>query len=628
MGRTIVADALKGFGGQIGRISLPDITKREIWDGLDSDLRDKLVKAGENALKEEWPVLLITDYMEFGRNGNRVHFEDKNFKRRYMLNALIMAECVENSDRFMDKIMEGLYLILGETSWCLPAHNSYERGEKQYPLPDVTRPIIDLFDAESGAEVAIAEYLLRSKLNDICPYISVYVNNELDKRIFTPYLTKHFWWMGDGKQPMLNWTVWCTQNVLLAALSRDISVLPDESVKDILNQAAVSTDYFMDEYGEDGCCDEGAQYYGHAGLCMYNCIDLISQAANRELDSVFEEKIVKNIASYIVKMYVDNNYYLNFADCSPLAGHRGAREFLFGLATKQPVLSSFAAKDYRESDWDTRLLFNEINLYYHVKQALAHTEMMTYPVISDAPEDTFFESTGIMVARDSRYVLAAKAGDNGDNHNHNDVGSVILYKDGKPVLIDLGVGTYTQKTFSAERYDIWTMQSQYHNIPTFLEKSDVVSVMDRATDADNTFKFMQHDGEEYAARDVKCSFEENISRLEMDISPAYKLDKLKRYTRTVELKKDSCVEIHDSYDGEVSAVLSLMSYDEPSVDKYVGDEVAISIKNLARLQISGVENVQIEECKINDERLGQMWKHSCYRILVEFAKKDILIKII
>ena len=44
MGRTIVADALKGFGGQIGRISLPDITKREIWDGLDSDLRDKLVK--------------------------------------------------------------------------------------------------------------------------------------------------------------------------------------------------------------------------------------------------------------------------------------------------------------------------------------------------------------------------------------------------------------------------------------------------------------------------------------------------------------------------------------------------------------------------------------------------------
>ncbi|MBP0575285.1 heparinase II/III family protein, partial [Mycobacterium tuberculosis] len=78
-----------------------------------------------------------------------------------------------------------------------------------------------------------------------------------------------------------------------------------------------------------------------------------------------------------------------------------------------------------------------------------------------------FPSVGVLVARDDRFALAVKAGDNGDSHNHNDTGSITLYKDGRPVLIDVGVESYTQKTFSPRRYEIWTMQSAYHNLPTF-----------------------------------------------------------------------------------------------------------------------------------------------------------------
>ena len=32
-------------------------------------------------------------------------------------------------------------------------------------------------------------------------------------------------------------------------------------------------------------------------------------------------------------------------------------------------------------------------------------------------------------------------------------------------MIDAGVGTYNRQTFSEQRYDIWTMQSNYHNLP-------------------------------------------------------------------------------------------------------------------------------------------------------------------
>ncbi len=62
--------------------------------------------------------------------------------------------------------------------------------------------------------------------------------------------------------------------------------------------------------------------------------------------------------------------------------------------------------------------------------------------------------------------VAAWGGHNAQSHNHNDVGNVIVFADGQPVLIDVGVGEYTAKTFSSRRYEIWTMQSAWHNLPT------------------------------------------------------------------------------------------------------------------------------------------------------------------
>ena len=61
--------------------------------------------------------------------------------------------------------------------------------------------------------------------------------------------------------------------------------------------------------------------------------------------------------------------------------------------------------------------------------------------------------------------LAAKGGYNDESHNHNDAGTCSVWFDQTPILIDAGVGTYTRQTFSKERYSIWTMQSNYHNLP-------------------------------------------------------------------------------------------------------------------------------------------------------------------
>ena len=67
------------------------------------------------------------------------------------------------------------------------------------------------------------------------------MERELNVRILTPYFTSHFWWMGNGAEPMCNWTSWCTQNVLLT-----VFLLPttQQQRQAAVKQAAYSLDCF------------------------------------------------------------------------------------------------------------------------------------------------------------------------------------------------------------------------------------------------------------------------------------------------------------------------------------------------------------------------------------------------
>ena len=621
MARSIVRDYLSKTSGCKVFAGYPDISKRDEWNALPLELKREIVRRGEEALLEPWSELLVSDFSEFSRSGNRVRFEDKYFPRRRKLNSLVMAECVENEGRFVGAVLDGLYLILEESSWCLPPHNSHVRDGRNDVMPNVARPVIDLFDAESGAEVAFCEYLLRPVFEKISPNISEYVNYRLEERIFKPYLNEHFWWMGNGKEPMCNWTPWCTQNVLICALTRDAGYFDEDTKREFIEKAAASCDYFLDEYGDDGCCSEGAQYYSHAALTLFGCLELILSATDESFSEVYKEKLVKNMANYIMKMHVAGDTYINFADCSAHPGRRGAREFLFGKRVFDEAMTSFAAEDFKAESMYARMIPDEINLFYHVMQAFAYKEMMDYPSIDVRCEDSWFESTGLMVARDDVYTLAAKAGNNADSHNHNDVGSFTIYKNGKPFVIDLGVGTYTEKTFSDRRYEIWTMQSAYHNLPTFIE--DGGAEISKNVEAG----IMQKPGAEFAASDVVCNLgggesssvdiagaSNETCSLSMDIAGAYGDERIRRYHRTVTLNKGEGITVTDKYDGDCKAVIGIMTYEMPV--SHDGDKISVG-DGLGVIEITGGKVKTIEECPIDDERLSISWKHSVYRLLIE-----------
>ena len=389
---------------------------REFWEALPSSLKNRAVEDAKALCPVVWPQILACDFLEYTRSGNRIRFEDKQFARRTALGTLVLAEACDYKGTFLDDIINGIYLICEETAWQLPPHNSYIRDTPSLPLPDPSRPVIDLFAAETGAVLAVAVWLLRDELRAVSPLIEKQVVRCLKERILEPYLKEHFWWMGDGVSPMNNWTIWCTQNVLMTAALWE----EDEEIsRAILQKAAKSADFFLAEYGDDGCCDEGPQYYRHAGLCLFNTIEIMNGMTDHSFSSLYREPKICNIAAYLSNVHACGPYYINFSDCAAVAGLCSAREYLFGKRTEQKELMELAAGDCRITQ--DPLLTQEHNLFYRIQNLFALPEILSIPQgCNTEKKDIFYPSTGLFIARDSRFCLAVKARDNDDSHNHND----------------------------------------------------------------------------------------------------------------------------------------------------------------------------------------------------------------
>ena len=580
----------------------PPYADRAAWAALPGAARWKA--AGDAALQDAdtLPRLPLSLWLRFTQKGDRTAWEHAYFARRRTLCALVMAEAVTGAGTYLPAIADTAWAICEESAWQLPAHNSYIRDTPQLPLPDVTRPIVDLFAAETGALIATVYGLLGAALDGYAPGFSVRLKGEVERRVLAPYRTAHFWWMGSGEEPMCNWTPWCTQNVLLAAAQ----CAPAETLPVYVKQAAYSIDCFLKDYGEDGCCSEGAQYYRHAALTMFNALDLLCRIAPGVFDDVWAEPKIRNMAEYIVNMHIAGPYYLNFADCSPLAGARGVREFLFGQRVASAPLMTLAARDWADAlqqpDPD-RLHHPDdsegINLYYHIQTALAEQKVLAFAqsAAPALPRDMWYPSVGILVCRRGAYALGAKAGNNADSHNHNDVGSVTLYKNGAPLLIDVGVETYSKKTFSPQRYEIWTMQSSWHNLPEFEPEGA---------------GYQQQPGLEFAARDVAVS--DALDAITMDIAPAYgAVPGLGFYRRRVQLNENGLT-LQDETDFSRTVALTLMSVEKPAVD---GSTVQFGA--LAAAHVDGAQRIMTESVPITDPRLRQAWPDTLYRTRICFT---------
>ena len=404
--------------------------------------------------------------LEFSRNGNRSRHGAIYFGKRNRLAQAVVAECIEREGRFMEEIMNLVWSICEESWWVIPAHYGQYAQEG---LPGSDAAYVDLFAAETGVLLAWTHYLLADELDKISPVLNERILEEIDERILTPNLEHDdYWWMGVNGRSLNNWTPWICSNWLATVLLCE---------KDAERKAKAAykimecLDRFLDPYPADGGCDEGPGYWGRAGASLFDCLELFDLGSSGKID-VWKNELVRNIGQYIYKVHIMDDYYINFADASAITRPAPTLIYRYGKKIKDEQMMAFGSwLAQRQKIFDGEIRDN-------LARKLA--TFQTLPEIEKTtPKEAFvsqswFPDLEVLVCRSDDpqgkgFFLAAKGGHNAESHNHNDVGSFIIYYDGKPVIIDVGVETYTKKTFSSQRYEIWTMQSQYHNLPTINE---------------------------------------------------------------------------------------------------------------------------------------------------------------
>jgi hypothetical protein len=198
------------------------------------------------------------------------------------------------------------------------------------------------------------------------------------------------------------------------------------------------------------------------------------------------------------------------------------------------------------------------------------------------------------------FYFAAKGGHNSESHNHNDVGSFVLYYDGEPALVDAGVGTYTRKTFSSKRYDIWTMRSLYHNLPMI----------------NNT---EQKAGRDFAARSASFQDKGKMARFSVDIAGAYpETAEVNRWVRTYTLTRNKRFAIGDDFDlKKVSGSTQLNFLSSCDIEQVSdGDARIAGEKFTLRMKWDPQQyDFQVKEIDMeNDQRLMNAWPKGLRRL--------------
>ncbi len=440
------------------------------WQQLSAEAKETILSGAEELLEKEWPSLLAVRYMDFQRNGNRSNYEGVYFERRDRLFRMMAAECVEGKGRFIDQIINGIWLICEESSWVVPAHNPHHKPKEKRneALPDCTRelPYIDLFAAETAALLSWICYFLRDRLDQESDLICKRIEKEIAHRIFEPFLYySDMNWMGlHHSRPVNNWNPWISSNVLNAILIMD----KDEERRIAgLKKIARCAQRFLDFYAEDGGCDEGPSYFNAAGASMLDVLELFYDATDGKL-SLYDKPLIGNMADYIRHVYIDGAYFVNFADAPCSISNVSAGCLIrAGKLTGKDRLSDFGRTMYREGlavkPWDLHIGRHNM-LYRKLKALFTFKEEDFAPLEPLSSDAHYFAGIQVAAARTKdNLFFAAKGGNNAESHNHNDVGSYILYAKGQPCAIDAGVGRYSKKTFDERRYTIWSMRSSYHN---------------------------------------------------------------------------------------------------------------------------------------------------------------------
>jgi Heparinase II/III-like protein len=570
----------------------PPIADRRYWGTVPRETREHLLAQTRPISQLPWPLLTATAYARYGADGDRQAYERPYFARRDKLIAAVVT-AVLTGDTSTPDITDGVWLLCEETTWCLPAH------QPGAGLPDPDEPHVDLFAAETAALLAWTALLTGEH--------AARIRREVKTRVLDPYHARDDWrWLGLSDRGHLNnWTPWIHSNLLVASL------LLGEKPNRTANRAVAALDRYLAAVPDDGGCDEGASYWWRAGASLFECLQTLTEACGNDFGA-FQLPRVRAVARYPMAAHIADDVHVNFAD-GPIRPPGTVPHLLYRFAARTG--DSRVQQHARAMRPEHASLVTGPNgALGRVLAAMTDDEWAALPPARfPAPLQTWLPATGVLTAREREgdtagLFLAAKAGHNDESHNHNDVGSFIIAYNGRPLLIDPGAGIYTRRTFGPDRYQIWTMQSSWHNTPA-------------------PAGHPQAAGRAYRATGVGASLSATAAELALDLAAAYPAAAgVRSWHRTLRLDRtEPLIAIHDRWElSQLSqaTVCYLITPEEPQVTGttiVLPSGLAIDID--ATVDGASAGRISAERRDLDDPQLRSIWGGHLYRIILTLPGK-------
>ena len=506
-------------------LPVPPANDRRAWapDALPAEFLRDLRQRADAELRTPWPLPLAHAYVRYFRDGDRTGYEQVVFARQQRLSRAAVLAAVTLDPAWIDEAADGVILLCEQSSWCWPAHDDTRRVHGAV-VPTVTDPFLDLGAGEVAAQLAWIDHLLGDEFDEHVPGVRARIRHEVDRRVLTPFELRRDWhWLGlDGD--VHNWSAWIHGNLLVAALRLVDDLARRGRLVDLIVEGL---DRYVASLPADGAIDEGYAYWWNGACRALEALDVLGYATRGTLgdavpDAVRRIEPLRQTVAFPHRIQLGGDWYLNHADgpARPPADqpwhalHRAARLVGDGDAQAHAAAHRRAGTPVAHEDQGLGRLL----------RALTDPQWLAgAPGTSPLPRDAWFASTQVLLARPAAgdcagLTLAIKGGHNGEHHNHNDVGAVVVALGGVPILVDAGRPTYTAQTFGPDRYTIWTMRSLWHNVPQI--RGDE-----------------QGHGHRYAARDVSVTINDTKSGLSLDLAAAYPRSDIQRWQRSAWLDR-------------------------------------------------------------------------------------------